>query len=75
MLYQEILAIKDSNLGKETDILVQETQIVANKINPKRHTPRHTVIKVTKIKHRDNLERSKKKEMSYIQRRPHKAVG
>lgn len=69
------MAKKDSNLGKETDILVQEAQIVANKINPKRHTPRHTVIKVTKIKHRDNLERSKRKEMSYIQRKPYKAIS
>ena len=34
------------NLKKEKDIQVQEAQKVPNKINPKRPTPRHIIIKM-----------------------------
>ena len=37
------------NLEKETDIQVQEAQRVPNRINPKRTTPKHIVIKKEKI--------------------------
>ena len=45
-----IIAENVPKLGKETDIQVQESQRVPNKINPKRNTPRHTVIKMAKMK-------------------------
>ena len=38
------------NLGKETDIKFQEAWTVQNKINSKRSTTRHTLIKIAKIK-------------------------
>ena len=38
------------NLVKEIDIQVQEAQRVPNKLDPKRTTPRHTIIKVLKVK-------------------------
>ena len=38
------------NLKKEINILVQETQRVPNKMNPKRPIPRHVVIKMEKFK-------------------------
>ena len=38
------------NLEKETDIQTQDTQKVPNKINPKRPTLRHIIIKVTDFK-------------------------
>ena len=34
----------------ETGIQVQEAQRIPNKINPKRNAPRHTVIKMAKLK-------------------------
>ena len=37
------------NLVKEIDIQVQEAQIVPNKMDPKRTTPRHIVIKMPKV--------------------------
>ena len=40
------------NLEKETVIQVQKAQRVQHRINPKRNTPRHTVIKTAKIKDR-----------------------
>ena len=41
----------------EKDIVtqVQETQRVPNRINPKKNTPRHILIKLTKIKHKDQI--------------------
>ena len=38
------------NMGKETVTQGQETQRVSCRIKPKRNTPRHIVIKMTKIK-------------------------
>ena len=38
------------NLVEETDIQVQEAQKVPNKMNPKRPTPRHIIIKIAKVK-------------------------
>ena len=49
-LVEDIVIENISNLEKETDIQVQEAQKVPNRINPKRSTPRHIVIKMTKIK-------------------------
>ena len=40
-------------MGKEIVNQVQETQPVLSRINSRRNTPRHTVIKLTKIKDRD----------------------
>ena len=38
------------NMGKEIATQVQEAQRVPYRINPRRNTPRHIVIKVAKIK-------------------------
>ena len=37
-------------MGKEIVIKVQEAQRVPGRINPRRNTPRHIVIKLAKIK-------------------------
>ena len=42
-------------MGKETVNQVQEAQQIPGRINPRRNTPRHTVIKLTKIKDRDKI--------------------
>ena len=54
------------NLEKETDILVQKPQRVPNRINSKKTTPRHTVIKIAKIKDKENDKNNKKKATSYV---------
>ena len=43
------------NLVKEIDIPVQEAQRVPNKLNPKRNTPRHIIIKLSKIKDKERI--------------------
>ena len=43
------------NMGKEIATQVQEAQRVQGRINPRRNTPRHIVIKLTKIKDKEKL--------------------
>ena len=43
------------NLKKETDIQVQKAQRVPNKMNPKRPTPRHIIIKTAKFKDKERI--------------------
>ena len=40
---------------KEIITQVKETQRVPNKINPRQNTPRHILIKLTKIKHKAQI--------------------
>ena len=42
-------------MGKETATQVQETQRVPNRINPKLNTPRLILIKLMKIKHKEQM--------------------
>ena len=44
-LSEEIMTENFPNLVKEKDTQVQETKSVPNKLNSKRPTPRHTIIK------------------------------
>ena len=43
------------NLAKEIDIQVQEAQRLQNKLNPKRNTPRHIIIKMPKVKEKERI--------------------
>ena len=42
-------------MGKEIITQVQETQRVPKRINPRLNTPRHILIKLTKIKHKEQI--------------------
>ena len=50
-----IIAENFQNMGKEIVNQVQEAQRVPGRINPRRNTPRHIVIKLTKVKDRDKV--------------------
>ena len=54
-IFEEVIAENFPNMGKEIVNQVQEAQRVPGRINPRRNTPRHIVIKLTKIKHRDKV--------------------
>ena len=43
------------NLVKEIDMQVREAQRVPNKMDAKRLTPRHIVIKMTKVKDKERI--------------------
>ena len=54
-IFEAITAENIPNMGKEIVNQVQEAQGVPGRINPKRNTPRHILIKLTKIKDRDKI--------------------
>ena len=54
-------------MGKEPLTQVQEAQRVPYKINPRRNTPRHILIKLTKIKDKEKILKAarEKKQVTY----------
>ena len=45
---------------------VQETQRVPNRMNPMQNTPRHILIKLTKIKHKKQILKAAKEKQKII---------
>ena len=54
-IFEEIIVENFPNMGKEIATQVQEVQRVPYRINPRRNTPRHIVIKLAKIKDQEKL--------------------
>ena len=52
---EEIIVENFPKMGKEIITQFQETQRVPNRINPRQNTPRHTLIKLTKSKHEEQI--------------------
>ena len=59
-------------MGEEIATQVQEAQRVPGRINQRRSTPRHIIIKLTKIKDREIIESNKGKMTYNIQGNSHK---
>ena len=51
----EIIVENVPKMGTEIITQVQETQRVPTRINPRQNTPRHILIKFTKIKHKEQI--------------------
>ena len=55
-LFKQIMKEKFPNLVKETDFQeVQEAKRIPKKLDPKRNTPRHIIIKLPKIKDKERI--------------------
>ena len=66
-LFEQIIKENFPNLAKGIDFQeVQEAQRVPKKLDPKRNTPRHIIIRLPKIKDKENLRSSKWKGKSYL---------
>ena len=74
-IFQEIIAENFPNMGKEPFTHIQEAQWVPYKINPRRNTLRHILIKITKIKDREKFESSYGKETNNIKGNHDKVIG
>ena len=48
-IFEEIIVENFPNMGKETVNQVQEAQRVLYRINPRRNTPRHILIKLSRL--------------------------
>ena len=73
-LFENIIKENFPNLAKEIDFQeVQEAQRVLKKWDPRKHTLRHIIITLPKIKDKEIC--SKRKGDSYLQRSCHKPVS
>ena len=52
-IFEEITVENFLNMGEERVSQVQEVQRVPFRINPRRNIPRHILIKLSKIKHKE----------------------
>ena len=66
-IFKEIIAENFPNIGKKPLTQIQEVQGVPYKINPRRNTLRHIIIKLTKIKDKDKILKAvrEKKQVTY----------
>ena len=66
-IFQEIIAENFPKMGKEPLTQIQEAQRVPYEINPRRNTPRHILIKLTKIKDKEKILKAarEKKQIAY----------
>lgn len=71
--FEEIMAKKFPDLGKEKDFQIQEAQRVPKTMNPKRPTPRHIIINMSKEK--EIIKISKRKMTYYKQGKTHEAIS
>ena len=61
-IFEEIIVENFPNMEKEIVNQVQEVQRVTYRINPRRNTPRHILIKLTKIKHKQRILKATKEK-------------
>ena len=66
-IFEEIIVENFPNMGKEIVDQVQETQRVPYRINPRRNTSRHILIKLSKIKYKEKILKAarEKQQMTY----------
>ena len=54
-MFEEIIVKNFPNMGKEIVNQVQEVQRVPYRMNPKRNTPRHILIKLSEVKFKEQI--------------------
>ena len=54
-IFEKIMKENFPNLAKEIDMQVKEAQRIPNKVDPKRSTTRHVIIKMPKVKDKERL--------------------
>ena len=54
-IFEEIIVENFPNMEKEIVSQVQEAQRVPHRMNPRRNTTRHILIKLTKTKHKQRI--------------------
>ena len=69
-ILKEIIAENFPKMGKEIVTQFQETQRVPTRIHPRQNTPRHMLIKLTKIKHKEQISKAAREK----QQIPHNRI-
>ena len=65
-ILEEIIVENFPKMGKEIATQVQETQRIPNRINPRQNTPRHILIKLTEIKHKEQMLKATREKQQII---------
>ena len=65
-ILEERIAENFPKMGKEIATQVQETQRVPNRIHPRRNTPRHILVKLTKTKHNEQILKAAREKQQII---------
>ena len=73
--FEEIVTENIQNLKKETDIQVQESQRVLNKINLNRPIPKHIIIKLVNVKDNEMTLKAAREKQSHVQGNCNKAIN
>ena len=65
--FEEIIVENFPNMEKEIVNQVQEAQRIPYRVNPRRNTPRHTLIKLTKTKYKERILKAarEKQQVTY----------
>ena len=66
-VFEKMMKENFSNLVKEIDRQVQEALRVPDKMDAKKPTPRHIIMKMPKVKNKENLKSNKRKAASCLQ--------
>ena len=66
-IFEKIIVENFPNMGKEIVNQVQEAQRVPYRINPRRNTPRHMLIKLSKVKYKEKILKAarEKQQITY----------
>ena len=72
-LFEKIMKENFPNVAKEIHIPTRKHR-VSNKLDPKKTTPRHIIIKMPKVKDKERILKAAKAE-SYLQRSAHKTIN
>ena len=66
-IFEEIRVENFPNMEKETVKQTQEAQKVPYRRNPRRNTPKHILIKLTKVKHKERILKAarEKQQVTY----------
>ena len=73
-LFEKTMKENLPNVVKEIDMQVQEAQRVPNKMDTKRPTLRHIIIKMPTVKDKEKILKAQEKS-SYLQGSPHKTFS
>ena len=68
-ILEEIIVENFPKMGEEIATQVQETQRVPNRINPRQNTQRHILIKLTKIKHKEQILKAAREKQQITHKR------
>ena len=75
-LFEQIMKENFPNLAKEIDFQeAQEAQRVPEKLDPRKHTPRHIIITLPKIKEKERILKAPRKRKNFLQRSSHETIS